>query len=180
MEVLMAYFSALIPEGTLDLTRLNSYNKKAFTDCAIQRALEVYNAKEEATGKERFREVERVIFPMVVDKKWTNHIDAVDQSCQGIDLGAFGQRDSIRTYNSEGFKMFEDTNHSIKEDVVRGILSIQPVEEIEGKQVVHEISATDGGKETNKPVVESKGIGRDSLCSCESGKKYKNCCGRNR
>lgn len=180
MEALMTYLNTFIPEGTLDLTRLNSYNKKTFTDYVIQKALEVYNAKEEAIGKEKFREIERVILLMVVDRKWMDHIDAMDQLRQGIGLRAFGQQDPVRAYNNEGFEMFEDMNHSIKEDTVRGMFNVQPVEEIERKQVAHETSATGGEEEINKPVVKGKKIGRNDPCPCGSGKKYKNCCGKNR
>ena len=180
MEALMTYLNTFIPEGTLDLTRLNSYNKKTFTDYVIQKALEVYNAKEEAIGKEKFREIERVILLMVVDRKWMDHIDAMDQLRQGIGLRAFGQQDPVRAYNNEGFEMFEDMNHSIKEDTVRGMFNVQPVEEIERKQVAHETSATGGEEEINKPVVNGKKIGRNDPCPCGSGKKYKNCCGKNR
>ena len=180
MEALMTYLNTFIPEGTLDLTRLNSYNKKTFTDYVIQKALEVYNAKEEAIGKEKFREIERVILLMVVDRKWMDHIDAMDQLRQGIGLRAFGKQDPVRAYNNEGFEMFEDMNHSIKEDTVRGMFNVQPVEEIERKQVAHETSATGGEEEINKPVVKGKKIGRNDPCPCGSGKKYKNCCGKNR
>lgn len=180
MEALMTYLNTFIPEGTLDLTRLKSYNKKTFTDYVIQKALEVYNAKEEAIGKEKFREIERVILLMVVDRKWMDHIDAMDQLRQGIGLRAFGQQDPVRAYNNEGFEMFEDMNHSIKEDTVRGMFNVQPVEEIERKQVAHETSATGGEEEINKPVVKGKKIGRNDPCPCGSGKKYKNCCGKNR
>ncbi|MDU7560027.1 MAG: preprotein translocase subunit SecA, partial [Finegoldia magna] len=90
MEALMTYLNTFIPEGTLDLTRLNSYNKKTFTDYVTQKALEVYGEKEEAIGKEKFREIERVILLMVVDRKWMDHIDAMDQLRQGIGLRAFG------------------------------------------------------------------------------------------
>ena len=180
MEALMTYLNTFIPEGTLDLTRLNSYNKKTFTDYVIQKALEVYNAKEESIGKEKFREIERVILLMVVDRKWMDHIDAMDQLRQGIGLRAFGQQDPVRAYNNEGFEMFEDMNHSIKEDTVRGMFNVQPVEEIERKQVAHETSATGGEEEINKPVVKGKKIGRNDPCPCGSGKKYKNCCGKNR
>ena len=180
MEALMTYLNTFIPEGTLDLTRLNSYNKKTFTDYVIQKALEVYNAKEEAIGKEKFREIERVILLMVVDRKWMDHIDAMDQLRQGIGLRAFGQQDPVRAYNNEGFEMFEDMNHSIKEDTVRGMFNVQPVEEIERKQVAHETSTTGGEEEINKPVVKGKKIGRNDPCPCGSGKKYKNCCGKNR
>ena len=180
MEALMTYLNTFIPEGTLDLTRLNSYNKKTFTDYVTQKALEVYNEKEEAIGKEKFREIERVILLMVVDRKWMDHIDAMDQLRQGIGLRAFGQQDPVRAYNNEGFEMFEDMNHSIKEDTVRGMFNVQPVEEIERKQVAHETSATGGEEEINKPVVKGKKIGRNDPCPCGSGKKYKNCCGKNR
>ena len=180
MEALMTYLNTFIPEGTLDLTRLNSYNKKTFTDYVIQKALEIYNEKEEAIGKEKFREIERVILLMVVDRKWMDHIDAMDQLRQGIGLRAFGQQDPVRAYNNEGFEMFEDMNHSIKEDTVRGMFNVQPVEEIERKQVAHETSATGGEEEINKPVVKGKKIGRNDPCPCGSGKKYKNCCGKNR
>lgn len=180
MEALMTYLNTFIPEGTLDLTRLNSYNNKTFTDYVIQKALEVYGEKEEAIGKEKFREIERVILLMVVDRKWMDHIDAMDQLRQGIGLRAFGQQDPVRAYNNEGFEMFEDMNHSIKEDTVRGMFNVQPVEEIERKQVAHETSATGGEEEVNKPVVKGKKIGRNDPCPCGSGKKYKNCCGKNR
>ncbi|MCI6000249.1 MAG: preprotein translocase subunit SecA [Finegoldia magna] len=180
MEALMTYLNTFIPEGTLDLTRLNSYNKKTFTDYVIQKALEVYGEKEEAIGKEKFREIERVILLMVVDRKWMDHIDAMDQLRQGIGLRAFGQQDPVRAYNNEGFEMFEDMNHSIKEDTVRGMFNVQPVEEIERKQVAHETSASSGEEEINKPVVKGKKIGRNDPCPCGSGKKYKNCCGKNR
>lgn len=180
MEALMTYLNTFIPEGTLDLTRLNSYNKKTFTDYVTQKALEVYGEKEEAIGKEKFREIERVILLMVVDRKWMDHIDAMDQLRQGIGLRAFGQQDPVRAYNNEGFEMFEDMNHSIKEDTVRGMFNVQPVEEIERKQVAHETSATGGEEEINKPVVKGKKIGRNDPCPCGSGKKYKNCCGKNR
>lgn len=180
MEALMTYLNTFIPEGTLDLTRLNSYNKKTFTDYVTQKALEVYGEKEEAIGKEKFREIERVILLMVVDRKWMDHIDAMDQLRQGIGLRAFGQQDPVRAYNNEGFEMFEDMNHSIKEDTVRGMFNVQPVEEIERKQVAHETSTTGGEEEINKPVVKGKKIGRNDPCPCGSGKKYKNCCGKNR
>ena len=180
MEALMTYLNTFIPEGTLDLTRLNSYNKKTFTDYVTQKALEVYGEKEEAIGKEKFREIERVILLMVVDRKWMDHIDAMDQLRQGIGLRAFGQQDPVRAYNNEGFEMYEDMNHSIKEDTVRGMFNVQPVEEIERKQVAHETSATGGEEEINKPVVKGKKIGRNDPCPCGSGKKYKNCCGKNR
>lgn len=180
MEALMTYLNTFIPEGTLDLTRLNSYNKKTFTDYVTQKALEVYGEKEEAIGKEKFREIERVILLMVVDRKWMDHIDAMDQLRQGIGLRAFGQQDPVRAYNNEGFEMFEDMNHSIKEDTVRGMFNVQPVEQIERKQVAHETSATGGEEEVNKPVVKGKKIGRNDPCPCGSGKKYKNCCGKNR
>lgn len=180
MEALMTYLNTFIPEGTLDLTRLNSYNKKTFTDYVTQKALEIYGEKEEAIGKEKFREIERVILLMVVDRKWMDHIDAMDQLRQGIGLRAFGQQDPVRAYNNEGFEMFEDMNHSIKEDTVRGMFNVQPVEEIERKQVAHETSATGGEEEINKPVVKGKKIGRNDPCPCGSGKKYKNCCGKNR
>ena len=180
MEALMTYLNTFIPEGTLDLTRLNSYNKKTFTDYVTQKALEVYGEKEEAIGKEKFREIERVILLMVVDRKWMDHIDAMDQLRQGIGLRAFCQQDPVRAYNNEGFEMFEDMNHSIKEDTVRGMFNVQPVEEIERKQVAHETSASSGEEEINKPVVKGKKIGRNDPCPCGSGKKYKNCCGKNR
>lgn len=180
MEALMTYLNTFIPEGTLDLTRLNSYNRKTFTDYVTQKALEVYGEKEEAIGKEKFREIERVILLMVVDRKWMDHIDAMDQLRQGIGLRAFGQQDPVRAYNNEGFEMFEDMNHSIKEDTVRGMFNVQPVEEIERKQVAHETSASSGEEEINKPVVKGKKIGRNDPCPCGSGKKYKNCCGKNR
>ncbi len=179
VEPLMTYLNTLLPEGSLDLTKLNSYSKQTFTDYVTSKALEFYDQKEEQIGKEKFREIERVILLMVVDRKWMDHIDAMDQLRQGIGLRAFGQQDPVRAYTNEGFEMFEDMNHSIKEDTVRGMFNVQPIEEIERKQVAHETSATGGEEEVNKPVVKGKKIGRNDPCPCGSGKKYKNCCGRN-
>ena len=98
-----------------------------------------------------------------------DHIDAMDQLRQGIGLRSYGQQDPVRAYNEEGFGMFEEMNHSIKEDTLKGLFNVRPVEEIERKQVAKETKTS----EDQVTVVKGKKIGRNDPCPCGSGKKYK-------
>lgn len=185
MEPLIAYLNTILPEGSLDFSDIKSYNPETFKKYVTDRALEIYQEKEDQIGKEKFREVERVILLMVVDRKWMDHIDAMDQLRQGIGLRAYGQQDPVRAYNSEGFEMFQDMNHAIKEDTVRGMFNVRPVEEMHRVRV-NRATSESGGSEQAKPeeekkmnpIVKGKKIGRNDPCPCGSGKKYKNCHGK--
>lgn len=139
-----------------------------------------YAEKEDEFGAEAFREVERVVLLRVVDQKWMDHIDAMDQLRQGIGLRAVGQIDPVRAYANEGFDMFEAMNETIREETVRLLFHVQNPEKMERKQVAKEVKTVNPDSGVQEPVRrESKKIGRNDPCPCGSGKKYKNCHGRN-
>ncbi|MBC5787460.1 MULTISPECIES: preprotein translocase subunit SecA [Clostridiaceae] len=147
-----------------------------------EKALAKYEAKEQEVMPERMRELERVVLLKVVDSKWMDHIDAMDELKRGITLRAYAQRDPVIEYRIEGFNMFDDMIASIKEDTVRLLLTVRIRSEEEPKrEQVAKPTGTSGGSDTgavsNQPVRKTK-VGRNDPCPCGSGKKYKKCCGR--
>lgn len=139
-----------------------------------------YAEKENEFSKEIFREVERIILLQVVDNKWTDHIDAMDQMRKGMNLRAMGNEDPVRAYQNEGFDMFEEMNRSIREDTIKALFHVVNPEKMERKRVATNLQAIGSNEPVKqKPFVrKTKKIGRNDPCPCGSGKKYKNCCGR--
>ena len=145
-----------------------------------EEAKEAYVKKVEEFGEEAFREVERVVLLRVVDQRWMDHIDAMDQLRQGIGLRAVGQIDPVRAYAEEGFDMFEAMNESIREETVRIMFHVQNPEKMERKQVAKEVKTVNPDSGVQEPIRRTeKKIGRNDPCPCGSGKKYKHCCGKN-
>ena len=145
-----------------------------------EEAKEAYAKKVEEFGEEAFREVERVVLLRVVDQRWMDHIDAMDQLRQGIGLRAVGQIDPVRAYAEEGFDMFETMNESIREETVRIMFHVQNPEKMERKQVAKEVKTVNPDSGVQEPIRRTeKKIGRNDPCPCGSGKKYKHCCGKN-
>ena len=158
-----------------------------------KQAIEKYQAKEEEITSEKMRELERVVMLKVVDEKWMNHIDSMDELKNGIGLRAYGQQDPVVKYRTEGMDMFEEMVANIKLDVVKILMNIRKqngdVKRQEAAKItgaaLEAINSVDGGKKINTPeysqtvVNEGPKIGRNDPCPCGSGKKYKNCCGRN-
>ena len=143
-------------------------------------AREKYKEKENEVGEEKFREIERVVLLQVVDQKWMDHIDAMDQLRQGIGLRAVGQVDPVRAYAQEGFDMFEEMNESIKEDTTKMLFHIYNPEKVKRVRVAKEVETVNPDTGKQAPFVrKSKKVGRNDPCPCGSGKKYKNCCGKN-
>ncbi len=154
---------------------------------------EIYEQKEAEFGSEDLRELERVIMLKIVDQKWMDHIDAMDELKNGIGLRAYGQKDPVVQYRIEGFDMFDEMIANIKIDVVRFLLNARKRETgiAQRQDSVHITSASledtaikslDGTtpKKDNAPIVNKEPkVGRNDPCTCGSGKKYKNCCGRN-
>ncbi|HZX21509.1 MAG TPA: preprotein translocase subunit SecA [Clostridia bacterium] len=139
----------------------------------------IYETKEQDIGLERMREIERIILLQVVDMKWMDHIDAMDQLRQGIGLRAIGQEDPVRAYQMEGFDMFQDMVNSIQEDTVRYLFSIEKEVIVEKKQVAKPAEAgLEGENAGNTPIRKKDKVGRNDPCPCGSGKKYKKCCGK--
>ena len=145
-----------------------------------EEAKEAYAQKVEEFGEEAFREVERVVLLRVVDQRWMDHIDAMDQLRQGIGLRAVGQIDPVRAYAEEGFDMFEAMNESIREETVRIMFHVQNPEKMERKQVAKEVKTVNPDSGVQEPIRRTeKKIGRNDPCPCGSGKKYKHCHGKN-
>ena len=155
-------------------------------DRVIERAGQVVakrRADKEAELKEQgvdMREVERIMLLRAVDTHWMDHIDAMDQLRQGIGLRAYGQTDPVNAYTSEGTEMFDQMIAEIREDAVRNLLHVAVRKAPVVRQQVAKPVDTPS-EDGNKPVVKSKRtkIGRNDPCPCGSGKKYKNCCGKN-
>ena len=131
-----------------------------------------------------FRELERVVLLRIVDQKWMDHIDNMDRLREGVTLRAIGQRDPIIEYKREGFEMFEEMVHNIKEDTVRLIFHVSLEKPAERRQAQATANARPrsesvrGGGKGSTPIKAPQSIGRNALCPCGSGKKYKNCHGR--
>ena len=174
---------------------INTHEKdsNAIIEELEKQAIEKYQAKEEEITSEKMRELERVVMLKVVDEKWMNHIDSMDELKNGIGLRAYGQQDPVVKYRTEGMDMFEEMVANIKLDVVKILMNIRKqngdVKRQEAAKItgaaLEAINSVDGGKKINTPeysqtvVNEGPKIGRNDPCPCGSGKKYKNCCGRN-
>ena len=161
------------------------------------KAKEKYEQKEQEIGTDEMRELERVVMLKVVDQKWMDHIDAMDDLKEGIGLRAYGQKDPVAQYRIEGFDMFDEMVASIQTDVVKILLNIQKAGELKREQNVKITSAAQATLNSINVVTENKQIpqsttekkapvvnqgpkvGRNDPCPCGSGKKYKNCCGKN-
>ena len=149
-------------------------------DRLYNEALELYAAKEEEIGDpDQMREIERVILLKTIDRKWTDHIDDMDNLRQGIGLRSLGQRDPVVEYKFAGYDMFNDMTAAILEDTVKLRLRIKVEQKIE-REEVNKVTGTNKDDTVSRgPVKKAKKIGRNDLCPCGSGLKYKNCCGKN-
>ena len=156
-------------------------NKNELLHSLKEQAVKFYEDKEALfTEPEQIREIERVVLLKVIDRKWMDHIDDMDQLKQGIGLQAYGQKDPVIQYKMMGYDMFDTMTQGITEDTVRLLMHIQVEQKVEREQVA-KVTGTnkDDGPSVKGPVkrVEKKIYPNDS-CPCGSGKKYKNCCGR--
>ena len=175
-----------------DFIKEHAKDSKAIIEKLQQAALDKYTAKEEDIGSEDLRELERVVMLKVVDQKWMDHIDAMDELKDGIGLRAYGQQDPVVKYRIEGMDMFEEMVLDIKHDVVKILMNLRKQEEVKREEAakitgaaLQAINSLDNGEqiksEVNRTVVnEGPKVGRNDPCPCGSGKKYKNCCGKNK
>ena len=174
-----------------DFVKENKANPQAISDELRKRALEIYDQKEQDIGSDEMRELERVVMLKVVDEKWMNHIDSMDELKNGIGLRAYGQKDPVVQYRLEGFDMFDEMINDIKYDVTKILMHIRQQGETKRQETVkitgaalEAIHSVDGGAKIGTDVDrtirnESPKVGRNDPCPCGSGKKYKNCCGKN-
>ena len=187
-------------QTTLGISDVNSlkagnFDKNNVVNELIEKAHQIYEAKEQEFGEENLRELERVVMLKIVDQKWMDHIDNMDELKKGIGLQGYGQKDPVVQYRLEGTEMFDAMVEDIRMDVAKILLNIRkkegPIERKETSRVTGagledtainlvdgNISEKEGGM--NKTVVnEGPKVGRNDPCPCGSGKKYKNCCGKN-
>ncbi len=166
-------------KGEIDIASrdFNTLTREDLREELIEKAHEAYKAQEELFGSD-MREVERVIMLRAVDSRWMDHIDDMDQLKSGINLRAYGQHDPVQEYKFLGFDMFEEMIASIREDTVKYLFHVKPQAQIERKMVATPTTASHGDdSETKRPERRSEQkVGRNDLCPCGSGKKYKNCC----
>ena len=187
--------------ANLTITELNSLQKpdvhlKEVIEEAVEKATAIYKERENEIGSEELRELERVVTLKVVDEKWMDHIDNMDELKDGIGLRAYGQKDPVVQYRIEGFDMFDQMVLDIKTDVVKFLMharkregDIKREETVkitgEGLQnsAINNLDGTMAPKTStpqNQTVINNEPrIGRNDPCPCDSGKKYKNCCGKN-
>lgn len=177
------YLDVITDEQSLQYSteELAQTDKSEIINFLVEKATDKYDLKEITFGSEVMRELERVVLLKFVDSKWMDHIDAMDELRKGIYLRAYGQKDPVVEYRMEGFDMFDEMIDSIKEDTTQTLLTIKLKEEEEPKRMpVIDPTVTsigDSNKEINKKPAKSNKVGRNDLCPCGSGKKYKKCCG---
>ena len=181
---LFMHLKAIFDIDMEDIEGLNTKDilKDELIDMLTEHALKKYEVKENEFTPEKFREIERIVLLQVVDDKWMDHIDAMDQLKQGIGLRSMAQEDPARAYAIEGFDMFEAMNEAIKEDTLRILFHVEDPNKVKRREQnknIKEGFEGDNAGEKKKPFVrKTKKIGRNDPCPCGSGKKYKNCCGR--
>ena len=176
-----------------DFIKAHENDSNAIIEELEKQAVNKYQVKEEEITSEKMRELERVVMLKVVDEKWMNHIDDMDELKNGIGLRAYGQQDPVVKYRMEGMDMFDEMIANMKVDVVKILMNIRrqngEVKRQEAAKItgaaLEAIESVDGGKKINTPehsqtvVNEGPKVGRNDPCPCGSGKKYKNCCGKN-
>ena len=171
----------LLPEGSAkNLSFEGLTSSEEIVEKIKEEVIRLYNEKEESMTPERMREFEKVVLLRSIDSKWIDHIDAMDQLRQGIHLRAYGQTDPLREYQNEGFAMFEAMVQSVQEDVAKYAMKAEIRNNLEREEVAkgQAVNPKEDGEAVKKqPVRKEAAVGRNNLCPCGSGKKYKNCHG---
>ncbi|MDR2899749.1 MAG: SEC-C domain-containing protein, partial [Clostridiales bacterium] len=166
----------------LSLTELEQgkQTKEQIIESLYLDAINRYDEKEAEIGTDTMREVERIILLRVIDQKWTDHIDDMDQMRQGISLRAYAQRDPLLEYKFVSFDMFEELSVNIQTDTIKGLFNVRVAMAPEKREQVSKDVFTnmdDSAKSAPKKRTAKKVMPNDP-CPCGSGKKYKFCCGR--
>ncbi len=173
----------LLPEDSISVEDLSGLSDKAIKEELFQRALKVYDSQvSKLRDEEAVKEFQKVLILRVVDNKWIDHIDALDQLRNAVGLRGYAQNNPVVEYQAEGFRMFNDMIGSIEFDVTRLMMKAQ-IHEQERPQAEHHISTTAtrniAAHQANIPEdLDLSQIGRNELCPCGSGKKFKNCHGK--
>ena len=180
LEELNTLLLPTIPLRPINRGRINTPKKNALKQQLKEEAVKLYEAKEaEFPEPEAIRELERVILLKVIDRKWMDHIDDMDQLRQGVGLQAYGQRDPLVEYKLSGYEMFDDMTQNIKEETVRVLFHVRVEQKVEREQVAKVTGTNKDDSAAKAPVKrENAKVYPNDPCPCGSGKKYKQCCGR--
>ena len=173
------------PRGLLTVDYLQNLSREELDEYLHKVAEENYKQREEAIGSELMRELENLVMLKVVDNHWMEHLDAMDMLREGVGLRAYGQKDPLVEYKFEAYDMFEAMNEAIQDDVVRYIYHVNVITQPQVDDRLEKASTNnpnvDGTDENQKlPAESSEEVGRNEPCPCGSGKKYKNCCGKDK
>jgi len=174
--------NTLVDQSIVTESELKGKDPEEMVELIHGRAVEALDAREQEFTPEQMSEFERTIMLRAVDMKWMDHIDAMEQLRTGIHLRAYGQIDPFREYQLEGFQMFEDMVVSIEEEVMTYIMRAQVEQNIQREKVaegeaVHPGDNDEAPSKKQQPIHKGEKVGRNELCPCGSGKKYKNCHG---
>lgn len=169
-----------LPKGTVMIEDVETLSNDEIKEKFLTIARNIYAEKEEEFTSEQMREIERVILLRIVDTKWMDHIDDMDHLKQGIGLQAYRQQDPTQAYQLEGSEMFEEMIFNIKQETVKYLYHVQIQKAPERERVVQETATNQAEDDSIKrePIRKEHKVGRNDPCPCGSGKKYKNCCGR--
>ncbi len=176
-EALLRAYHALIPNGNVDLEAIEGLPREEVAELLIEDAEQAYADVEARFGSDTMRTVERHILLAVIDRLWVEHLTAMDELREGVGLQAYGQRDPLVVYKTEGYRMFGLLTEHIQHDVVHTIYRVQPVvaQQPVRTRLTEEVT-TNRGDEATGPRQRRK-VGANEPCPCGSGKKYKRCHG---
>lgn len=170
----------VIPMRPMNTARVETPKKNSLKHQMKEEAVKLYEAKEaEFPEPEAIRELERVILLKVIDRKWMDHIDDMDQLRQGVGLQAYGQRDPLVEYKMSGYEMFDGMTDGIREDTLKLLFHVRVEQKVEREQVAKVTGTNKDDSAAKAPVKRTEAkIYPNDPCPCGSGKKYKQCCGR--
>lgn len=180
IEYCEGYFA---PEGELKIDVLDKLSRDELKEELMRAADAAYSGREALFGSDNMRELEKVVMLKTVDSKWMDHLDAMEMLRQGIGLRAYGQKDPLIEYKLEGYDMFQQMIEHIQEDIVKYMFRVNIISQAQPEDHLRGAHATRGGEEGEEqsqpvePIVNKDVTGRNELCPCGSGKKYKRCCG---
>ena len=170
-----------VPEGQLTRASLENFNRPELKEELLRVAAEAYDARESMFGAENMRELEKVVMLKVVDAKWMDHLDAMEMLREGIGLRAYGQKNPLIEYKFEAYDMFENMIANIQEDIVRYMFRVNILHQQQphaNDHLQHAKAHHGDEEEQQQPVVNKDATGRNEMCPCGSGKKFKKCCGQ--
>jgi preprotein translocase subunit SecA len=181
LQQLLEYLKDIcIPEGLVTVEELKILSDEEIKEKFLSIATEIYSNKEKEFGEEQIREIERVILLRIVDTKWMDHIDDMEHLKQGMNLRAYRQQDPAQAYQFEGSQMFNEMIYNIRVETIKYLFHVQISRAPERERVAKVVATNHDESVVNEPIRRKEDkVGRNDLCPCGSGLKYKNCHGKN-